>query len=85
MKKIDQVDRTVLGNVGSCIFKVLPLTLIILHYNVQQQTGIDLNASLHILIRIQDQNMVSFFGMGNYITDHPVCLYFEKNYTRAVA
>ena len=27
MKKIDQVDRTVLGTVGSCILKVLPLTL----------------------------------------------------------
>ena len=34
MKKMDQVDRTVLGAVGSCTLKVLPLTLTILHYNV---------------------------------------------------
>ena len=36
MKKMDQVDRRVLGTVGSCILKLLPLTLTILHYNVQQ-------------------------------------------------
>ena len=37
MKKMDQVARTVLGTVGSSILKkVLPLTLAILHYNVQQ-------------------------------------------------
>ena len=81
MKKIDQVDCTVLGTVGSCILKILPLTLTILHYNVQQQTGTDLNVSLHVLIRIQDQNIVSFFWVGSYITDHPVCLIFENNYT----
>ena len=36
MKKMDQVNHTVLGTVGSCMLKVLPLTLTILHYNVQQ-------------------------------------------------
>ena len=36
MKKMDQVDRTVVGTVGSCILKLLSLTLIMLHYNVQQ-------------------------------------------------
>ena len=36
MKKMDQVDRTVLGTVGSCIIKELALTLTILHYNVQR-------------------------------------------------
>ena len=35
MKKMDQVDCTVLGTVGSCILKVLHLTLTILQYNVQ--------------------------------------------------
>ena len=67
MKKMDQVGRTYLGTVGS-----LPLTLTILHYNVQQQTDIDF-VSLHVLIRIQDQNRFSFFGAGNCITVHLVC------------
>ena len=36
MKKMDQVDRTDLGTVGSCILKRIALTLTILHYNVQE-------------------------------------------------
>ena len=47
MKKMDRVDHTVLGNVWPNIPKVLLLTLTILHYNVQKQKGIGLNASLH--------------------------------------
>ena len=53
--------------------------------------GIDLNVSLHVLIRIQDQDRFFFFVVGNYITDHPVrgpvsprfrlALFFEKDYT----
>ena len=41
MKKIDQVDHTVLGTVGPCILKVLLLALTILHCNVQKQKSID--------------------------------------------
>ena len=36
MKKMDLVDCTVLGTVGSCILKRIALTLTILQYNVQQ-------------------------------------------------
>ena len=68
MKKVDQVDRTVLGTVDSCILKVLRLTLPILHYNVQR-----LKSLTSVLIRIQDQYSFSFFGVGDYITDIPVC------------
>ena len=62
MKKMDQVNCTVLGTVGSCILK----SIFTLHYNVQQ-------VSLHVLIRIQDQDSFSYFGVGNYITDNLVC------------
>ena len=48
MKKMDQVDHTVLGTVGSCIPKVLLLALSILHYTVQKWKGIDLNVSLYL-------------------------------------
>ena len=48
MKKMDQVDHTVLGTVGPCIPKVLLLALSILHYNVQKWNSIDLNVSLHL-------------------------------------
>ena len=32
-----------------------------------------LNVSLHVLIRIQDDDSFYFFVAGNYITDYPVC------------
>ena len=74
---------------------MLPLTLLILPYSIQQQTGIDLNPSLHVLIRIQDQDSVSFFGVEIYITDHPMCgplgpqfrlaFPFEKNCMNALS
>ena len=41
MKKMDQVDHTVLGTVGPCIPKVLLLASTILHCNVQKKKGID--------------------------------------------
>ena len=40
MKKVDQVDHTVLGPVWPCILKVLLLALTILHCNIQKQKGI---------------------------------------------
>ena len=55
----------------------------------------NLNVSLHVLIRIQDHDSFSFFVVGNFISDYPVCspvglrfrlaLLFEKNYTNALA
>ena len=41
MKKVDQVDHTVLGTVGPYILKVLLMALTIMHSNVQKQKGID--------------------------------------------
>ena len=86
MKKMDQVDHTGFGTFGSCILKVLPLILTILHYNVQQLKC--------LTIRIQNQESFSFFGVGDYITDNPMCspvgrgfrlvLLFEKNDTNAL-
>ena len=39
--KMNQVDHTVLGTVWPCILKESLLALIILHFNVQKQKGID--------------------------------------------
>ena len=41
MKKVDQIDHTVLGTVGPYILKDLLMALTILHSNVQKQKGID--------------------------------------------
>ena len=73
-KKMIQTDHTVLGTGGYCILKSIAFDFNkTVPYNFQQQTCIHLNVSLHFLIRIQDQDRFSFFGVGNFITDHPVC------------
>ena len=66
MKKMVQVDGTVLGTVGSCtcILKSIAFDC--------NTTFNNLNVSLHVLIKIQDQDSFSFFGVGNYIIDNPV-------------
>ena len=45
MKKVGQVDHTVLGTVGPYILKVLLLALTILHCNIRKQNGIDSHIS----------------------------------------
>ena len=68
-KRMDQVDRTVLGTVGSCVLK----SIVFDFNNIALQRSTTFNVSLQVLIRIKDQDSFSFFWVGNYITDYPMC------------
>ena len=69
MKKMDQVDRTVLGTVWIMYPKNIAFDL---NNTALQRSTTDMR-SFKCLTSCSYQDRFSFFGMGNYITDNPLC------------
>ena len=95
MKKLDQVDCTVLGTVGSCILKSIAFDF---NNTPIQRSTTDRHCFKRLTLcsyqNTRSKKRFYFFEERNYITDHPVygrvgprfrlALFYEKNYTNDI-